>query len=236
MNRRILAAALATTVSLGMAGTALAPAQAASGKDWTQTTSQSEDGGHWMGNPDAELQLQEFVSYTCIHCAHFTQESDVAMRLGYVHDGKVRIEVRHLIRDPIDMTIALLTNCGDQTKFFGNHRAFFNRYDDYMDKARAATPDQIKRWNDAPLDSKFKLIADDLGLYGIMEARGFARAQLDRCLSDEAKTREIARQSAAGMNAYKIKGTPSFVLNGKLLPDAHSWDTLKPELDDTLGL
>ena len=233
MNRNILAAALAAAFPLA-ALTALAPAYAA-GKDWNQTFAQTEDGGHWVGNPQAPVQLREFVSYTCIHCAHYSQESDGPMRLEYIRDGKVRMEIRHLIRDPIDMTIALLTNCGDAKKFVGNHRAYFARYDQYMDKAKAASEDQIKGWNAAPLNQKFKLIASDLNLYSTMEKRGVARPALDKCLSNEAKMRTLAQQSTTGANKYGIKGTPSFVLNGVLLDDAHSWDALKPELDLKLG-
>jgi hypothetical protein len=58
-----------------------------------------------MGNPQAR-RLVEYMSYTCPHCAHFEAESALALRNGPIASGKGSFEVRHLLRDPIDATIA----------------------------------------------------------------------------------------------------------------------------------
>ena len=36
------------------------------------------DGGHRIGNPEAEVKLVEFMSYTCSHCANFARTGDGA--------------------------------------------------------------------------------------------------------------------------------------------------------------
>ena len=68
-------------------------------------------GGHKIGNPAAKVKLTEFISYTCPACGRFAQEASNALDV-YVASGKVQVDVRHVIRDPIDMTASMLANCG----------------------------------------------------------------------------------------------------------------------------
>ena len=194
---------------------------------------QASDGGHLFGNPEAEKKLIEFMSYTCSHCAEFARKGDAAIKLSYVPTGKISYEVRHLIRDPVDLTAALLTHCGDEKKFGGNHEAIMYRFDEWMDKARNATQAQRSGWQFGTNSARFQAIASDLDFYEIMETRGYRRADLDRCLSDEAKAKALADTSAADVAKYQLTGTPSFVLDGKLL-EAHDWPSLEKRLKDAI--
>ena len=194
---------------------------------------QASDGGHLFGNPEAEKKLIEFMSYTCSHCAEFARKGDAAIKLSYVPTGKISYEVRHLIRDPVDLTAALLTHCGDEKKFGGNHEAIMYRFDEWMDKARNATQAQRSRWQFGTNSARFQAIASDLDFYEIMETRGYRRADLDRCLSDEAKAKALADTSAADVAKYQLTGTPRFVLDGKLL-EAHDWPSLEKRLKDAI--
>ena len=194
---------------------------------------QASDGGHLFGNPEAEKKLIEFMSYTCSHCAEFARKGDAAIKLSYVPTGKISYEVRHLIRDPVDLTAALLTHCGDEKKFGGNHEAIMYRFDEWMDKARNATQAQRSRWQFGTNSARFQAIASDHDFYEIMETRGYRRADLDRCLSDEAKAKALADTSAADVAKYQLTGTPSFVLDGKLL-EAHDWPSLEKRLKDAI--
>ena len=194
---------------------------------------QASDGGHLFGNPEAEKKLIEFMSYTCSHCAEFARKGDAAIKLSYVPTGKISYEVRHLIRDTVDLTAALLTHCGDEKKFGGNHEAIMYRFDEWMDKARNATQAQRSRWQFGTNSARFQAIASDLDFYEIMETRGYRRADLDRCLSDEAKAKALADTSAADVAKYQLTGTPSFVLDGKLL-EAHDWPSLEKRLKDAI--
>ncbi|MBX7482555.1 thioredoxin domain-containing protein [Qipengyuania qiaonensis] len=190
------------------------------------------DGGHLFGNPDAETKLVEFMSYTCSHCATFARKGDAAIKLSHVPTGKVSYEIRHLIRDPVDLTATLLTHCGEAKKFGGNHEAIMYRYDEWIEKARTATQAQRSRWQFGTLSARLQAIANDLDFYEIMETRGYRRADLDRCLSDEAKAKVLADTSAADVQRYGLKGTPSFVLDGELLEGTHDWPSLEKRLKD----
>jgi protein-disulfide isomerase len=224
-------AALSTTAAGAQSRPVAKPKSAAvAAGNWAQAV-EARDNGHVFGNPDADRRLVEYMSYTCSHCAEFTRTGDPVIKLFLVPQGKVSFEIRHLLRDPIDLTAALLTHCGDPERFLGNHEAIMTRHDTWMATARKATQAQRTRWSFGSNAARWRAIASDLGFYGIMEDRGYSRAALDRCLSDEAKANALAETSARDVGALGLPGTPSFVLDGKLLDGVHSWDALKPVVE-----
>lgn len=105
------------------------------------------------------------------------------------------------------------------------------RQGEWMGTARKATQAQRTRWNFGTNAARWRAIASDLGFYDIMEDRGYSRAALDRCLADQTKADTLAETSARDVSTYALPGTPSFVLDGKLLDGVHSWDALKPVIE-----
>ena len=228
MTKRRVKLALALG-ALALTGSAAAVV-AQTGQNWT-TAVVERDNGHLLGNPEAKVKLVEFMSYTCSHCADFAREGEPAIKLAYVPNGRVSFEIRHLLRDPIDLTAALLTHCGDPAKFAANHSAILHAQDEWMDRARATTQAQRSRWQFGTNGARRQAMASDLGFYTIMERRGYSRVALDRCLADEAKAAQLAESSQADVAAYKLQGTPSFVVDGELLEGVFTW----PALEKALG-
>ena len=218
-----LTASMAALALLGTGAVALA-------QNWAATVVAS-DNGHKVGNPKAKTKLVEFMSYTCSHCADFAREGDAAIKLAYLPKGDVSYEIRHLLRDPFDLTAALLTQCGDPKKFMGNHNAIMLSQDDWFEKGRKTTRAQQARWQFGSNGARRQEIASDLGFYELMENRGYTRTQLDRCLTDEAKANALAEASQADVEKYGLTGTPSFVMYGALLDGVHNWAALRPILD-----
>jgi len=197
---------------------------------WNGYVTQTEGGGHRLGNPAAKVAVIEFVSYTCPHCAHFQQESDGPLRLAYVVPGTVSVEVRPVIRNSLDLAATLLAECGPKEKFFGNHSAILSSQATWLGKVSSATEATQVRWRSGPVAQRMRAIAADTGLYEIMAKRGYDRVAADRCLADEAEARRIVDQSNAGSDAFGVTGTPSFALDGALLEGTHTWDTLQPQI------
>lgn len=198
--------------------------------DWTGKVTLGEGGSHVLGNPAAKVKLTEFVSYTCSHCADFQKEADAPLKLAYVLPGKVSVEVRHLVRDPVDLAAGLLTNCGEPARFFGNHNAILQGQDGWIKVLGTASDAQKQRWSAGPLGNRMRAIAGDLGFYRIMERRGYQRPALDRCLADEAMARKLTAQTQAAIDAG-VTGTPSFMLDGTLLAGTHDWRSLNAQLE-----
>lgn len=202
----------------------------AAAPNWLATVSLNGT-AHRIGNPEAKVRLTEYVSYTCPHCAEFNREAEGALQLGYISPGKVVVEIRHLIRDPIDLTVAMLAHCGPEAKFMQNHTAFLSGQDGWIGPLASSSATQRQRWT-APGAAGRRAIANDFALYRIMERRGYTRAEVDRCLADDALARQLAEESSRDWSKPGLDSTPSFAINGIVMPGTHTWASLSRQLDD----
>lgn len=202
--------------------------------DWTITVEETP-AGHLIGNPDATTKVAEYVSYTCSHCAEFARSGDPALKIQYVRSGKVSVEVRHLLRDPIDLTAAMLTHCGDPQRFAMNHATIMLNQGKWLPIAAQSTPAQRQRWSNPDRAAARRAIAADLDFYQLLEGRGYSISDLDRCMADSAKEMELIQASRADTMRLNLQGTPSFTINDQLLDHVHSWPGLQQALDAHLA-
>lgn len=191
--------------------------------------------GHRLGNPDAKVKLVTYESYTCPHCAKFEEDAAGAMRIGYIGAGKVSLEVRHYVRDPVDLTAAMLTECVAPAKFFDAHRTFFVNYDKWSPLMTKATKVQRDRWSVKDGGAARRAIAADFGFYPLMAGHGLSRAQADKCLNDTALAKKITDLRAATDRKYPdFPGTPTFIVNGLMLSWTADWNMLRPQIEARL--
>jgi protein-disulfide isomerase len=196
--------------------------------NWSEAVSRTER-GHLIGNPDADTRLIEFVSYTCPHCAAFTVEGEPAIDMTLLLPGKMAVEVRPVIRNPIDLTISLLVQCGDAAGFKDRHRAFMYSQNQWMAKLRNAPQSQQAIWARADKASRMNA-ATALGLTDMMVQRGQSIAEVNACVMDDAAAQKLLSDDKADRTEFGVTGTPSFALDGKLLENVHSWEALYPVL------
>jgi protein-disulfide isomerase len=197
---------------------------------WNYTVTLTPAGSHVLGNPAAKVKLTQYVSYTCPHCAEFEVQADGPLRLGYIASGKVSVEVRHYLRDPVDLTAALLSNCGAKEKFFLNHGAFMRSQKLWLARMASASAAQRQRWTSGAAPARARAIASDFKFYDIMASRGYDRPSVDRCLGDAAMAQRLADQTEEG-SKLGVNSTPSFAIDGVLLIGTHEWSLLGPQLD-----
>lgn len=211
---------------------ALLPAMALAQKapDWTGRVTLSPVGGHVMGNPLAPTKIVEYISYTCNHCAAFVAEASAPLKAGWVKGGKTSVEVRSAVRDRYDLTAAMLARCGGPARFYGNHEALFANQEAWFTQIGA-----YEAANDKPVAGQsntdvMKDIGRKTGLYALMGKRGFTPVQLDACVASPAAMKQVLAMTDDAWKGVKITGTPGFTLNGKLLANTSTWDTLRAAL------
>lgn len=221
-------------LALASAAIALAPVASAQtgGGNWNLTVDEDEV-SHRIGNPDAEITLTEYVSYTCGTCAKFAREGDPVLEIAYVGSGKVRLEIRQFLRNPVDLTIAMMTHCGAPSKFKQNHAAFMLGQSKWIGPLQNPSQAQIARWTQPGAASR-RNIANDFGFYEIMKPRGYRITELDKCLNDDAKAQAFAAATQADAQRLGIRGTPTFAINGEKVDVAPVWSALQPKLDEAL--
>ncbi len=207
--------------------TAQQPKKAVAARDWSTHVVQAPSGAYLIGNPAAKVRLVEYLSYTCGHCAEFMAESKAPLKDGYVRRGAVRIEVRHAVRDPLDMAAALLARCAGPRGFVGATDAIFAEQRNWARRGGAWWQANAPALQSETRLMQLKAAAEGSGLSTLMRGRGMSDAAINQCF---ATPTDLNRLTAMADAAWKsIKGTPTFVINGKTGGDGH-WDTLEPEL------
>lgn len=222
------AAALAIIGAPSLAPVPVAALPAAT-PDWNRVVTQTPAGAFVLGNPNAKTRLIEYFSYTCSHCAHFTVESMGPLRTGWIRRGLVAVEFRNAVRDPYDLTAALLARCGGKARFTTNHETIFNNFNAWMPRLQTYEDTREKA---TPQDQSATLrdIAAKTGLVELLAKRGLTPAAQNACLSDKAQTDAVLAMTNEAWQARKISGTPFFLVNGKALEGSHDWATLRAAL------
>lgn len=209
--------------------TAAAPAKPAPAR-LSATVAANEIGAFVMGKPTAKVRLVEYFSYTCSHCAEFEKISAIPLKSLYVDKGLVVVEYRNLIRDPLDMTAALLARCGGPGAFAANHRAIMLAQPTWLGKVIKMTDAQRAPWYQGSPTERAERIAAGSGLTALMRARGYSAATIKACLDSEVAAAEITGMTNIGQNADHVRATPTFFINGRVV-DGSDWPTVKSRLD-----
>jgi len=203
--------------------------------DWSTMVSATPEGGFMMGNPNAKVKLIEFGSMTCGHCAEFEEQGGQALIDNYVKKGLVSFEFRNFVRDPYDITAALIARCGGPSSFFGLTRAFFATQQDWIGKIQAADPATLQALEGQSPQAQFKALSDIAGFPAFAVMRGVPKAKTEACLADPAAATQLVQMNSDAVSNFNVQGTPSFVINGELVPNAASWAALEPKLKEALG-
>lgn len=226
-----LGIALAT---IGSSAPAETKAKATATRDWGAVIAVTPDGGFRMGNPNAPLKLIEYGSLTCSHCAHFDRDGVPAL-LKYVKSGKLSYEMRNFVRDPYDMAAAVISRCAGPRFFFPLTRQIFATQDQWTARfsgLSAAQYDQLESLQAMP---KLARIASIAGFDTLAARYGVPPAKAKACLADSKALEKLTEIRRVGTEKYDLTGTPSFILNGKKVENAFSWEALEPALKQAGG-
>ena len=224
-TRRTLLAALAAAPLVA----ATKPATRLSAK-----VSETGIGAYVAGNPDAKLRLVQYFSFTCGACGTFAAAADAPLKAGYIDKGLVAFEYRNLVRDPLDMTAALLARAGGPAAFPGHYRAIMAGQPQWLATATKLPRAVQETWYEGSLSERAARIARDSGLGALMRARGLTAAQINAALNSEVAQAALTAMTNLARGADRIHSTPGFLLQGKQLDHVHDWASVKSRLDQAL--
>ena len=189
---------------------------------------------HALGaNDRVAVKLVEIASLGCPFCRKFEEEGATRLVEDYVKSGKVSWEFRpFLIHGSIDLAANLVARCNGPTTFFPLMQAMYKDQPVWMAKIQAVPQARLEEVQNLPTNQIFVQIAKLVGFQDWAAARGVPQAKTNQCLADQAMIdHEVQVTSDVGNQYPDFKGTPSFILNGKLLPETNDWAKLKPQLD-----
>lgn len=203
--------------------------------NWSEAVTPTNEGGFLMGNPNAQVKLVEFGSMTCPHCATFDEVGVPQLVDKYVKSGKVSFELRNYVRDPYDITAALIARCNGAKTFFPLTEALFKDQPNWTGKLQQVPPQQLEALQTMPPEQQFASIAKWAGLQQFAAMRGVPTAKSTQCLTDQNEINKLVQMNSDATSQYNIPGTPSFLINGKLVDQAASWEALEPAIQKALG-
>ena len=213
----------------------LTPVAPPKGGDWTQTVSLTQDGGMLMGNPDAKVKLIEYGSLTCPHCREFDEKGAEPLMNTYVKSGQVSWEFRNYVRDAFDLAATLIARCNGPSSFFPLARALYKDQPNWEAKMQTAPQAQIEALQAMPSAQIPAAAARLAGLQEWAAARGVPEAKSTACLADSNGVNKLVEMNANATQQFPdFPGTPTFVLNGKMVENVATWDTLEPKLREAL--
>ena len=169
---------------------------------------------YWQGAEDAPVEMIEYASFTCGHCAAFHNDVYPQLKAEYIDTGKVRFAQRDVYFDEPGLWAGILARCGGDEKYYPVADMLF---------------DEQKTWLDAKTGDE---IAANLRKIGA--AAGFSGEQMDACWKDQAKVESLLATFQQNAVADKIEGTPTFIIGGETVRNA-PWDQLKAKIDEKLA-
>jgi protein-disulfide isomerase len=148
-----------------------------------------------LGMDDAPVEIIEYASYTCPHCARFHEGPFKQLKTDYIDAGKVKFTYREVYFDRFGLWASMVARCGGKKKFFGITTELYAQQSEW---ARLQDP---------------VAIADALRKIG--RTAGMNNEQLDACLNDAEQAETLVAWFEANAARDGISSTPSFVIDGR---------------------
>lgn len=210
--------------------TPVAAASAPAGKAWVDTVTQTKEGGHLLGNPNAAIKLVEYGSRTCPTCGRFAQEGMEPLRTKYISTGRVSYEFRDFpLHGAPDIALALLNRCVSDEAFFPMLDQLFANQSAFLDKLQQLPPELSQQLQSQSPPQAAATIAQAVGMLDFVKQRGLPEAKARQCLADGAAVQKIADIYADGANNRGVSGTPTFFINDSKV-DAAMWSQVETAL------
>jgi protein-disulfide isomerase len=180
--------ALTRRIALAAAALALVAGPALAG-----VPADAVQGDMSLGDPKAKVQVTEYASAACPHCAHFDETVFPEFKAKYIDTGRVHYTLKEFLTSPPQVAAAgfLLARCGGKEKYFPILHAVF--------KSQA-------EWAEGDLMPIFLKVA---------QANGLTEAQVQSCFADKAALDALNARVHAAIDVDKINQTPTLVVNGE---------------------
>ena len=169
---------------------------------------------HWtLGDPKAKVKIEEYSDFQCPFCDQYFNETFGQIFENYIKTGKVYYVFYNypLPFHPDAPASAKAAACaGDQNKFWEMHDELFETQNIWSGSSNAST--------------NFKASAAKLGLNTV---------QFNTCL-DSTKYNALLTNDTKKGNQNGVKGTPTFLINGKIVVGAVPYTSIQSTIDAAL--
>jgi len=205
-----LAAAAGTGVSFVFGSSAALAQQFDAAKLLSPASAVPPD--HPLGNKDAKVTVIEYLSPSCPHCKAFLEQTYPQLKAEYVDTNKIQFIPRPFIRNVLDAVVFLLAEAAGEAQYHNVVDTYFKTQDQWV---TSKTP------NDT--------------LFEIAQQFGFTKESYDAALTNQDLFNGLTAIQKQAVDEFKLTGTPTFYVNGKMLTGEASFEALKAEIDPLLA-
>ncbi len=168
-----------------------------------------------QGDPNAAVEVIEYASFTCPHCATFHANQYQALKENYIDTGRIKFVSREVYFDRPGLWASMIARCkNDIDFFFAFSGLLYEQQQNWLASGDPAT------------------IIEDLRR--LAKTAGLDDATLDACLSDAAKAEALFTWYQENADRDAITGTPSFIIDGQKYSNM-AYDEFADILDEKLG-
>ena len=167
-----------------------------------------------QGDLDAPIEMIEYASFTCPHCATFHADVYPKLKINYIDKGLVKFIYREVYFDKYGMWASMIARCAGADRFFGMTDQIYRKQSNW---ARAE--------NDVAIVTQLRRI-------GLLA--GLDESQLSACLQDGVRLRALVEWYSVNAKRDEIKSTPTLIINGEKHSN-QSYEQLTEILDEILG-
>lgn len=169
-------------------------------------------GDYAIGKADAPVQIIEYASLTCPHCADFHVNVLPVLKKEYVDTGKARIAFRDFPLDQAALAAAMLARCAGPDRRGAMHDLFFSRLRQW-----AASPEPIA------------------ALAQLAALAGMGTGDVQACLGNQSVEKAVLDERLLAERVFDINATPSFIINGTKHSGGMTVEQFKAVIDPLLA-
>ncbi|MES2344277.1 MAG: thioredoxin domain-containing protein [Pseudomonadota bacterium] len=154
-----------------------------------------------LGDPKAPVQITEYASASCVHCAKFNNEVFPAFKAKYIDTGKVHYTFKEFLTPPVEVAAAafLTARCAGKDKYFSVLDAVFHAQEEMFTTG----------------DMRGVLLR-------VAQSSGMTEQQFNACITDEAALKALNARVEKASKEQKISSTPTFQINGKTFKEGEA--------------
>ena len=165
-----------------------------------------------LGNPDAPVTLIEYASLTCPHCASFAKETLPGVKKEYVETGKVKLIYRDFPLDNLALRASMMARCAPKERYFGLVETLFATQGNW---ARSADP--------------------SAALQRLGSVVGLNAENYEACVNNREIFEGIVAMREKAEKEHKVKSTPTFIVDGRMVTGDLSLPEFRKALDSALA-
>mgnify|MGYP000636805588 CR=1 FL=1 len=163
------------------------------------------------GNENAKIKIYSYQSLTCPHCASFHVQIYPLLKKDYIDTGIAKIYFKHFPLDLASLNASKIAQCVNKEKRIS-----------FLEHLYKTQESWIKGTNIEDINQNLKKSVKQFGLN---------EDDFDKCLAFEDVENYILNSRIEAVQKFKIKSTPTLVINDELFKGTLEYKNIKKMLE-----